>query len=177
MANKKKPSEKQAFLAEQRKAKRKESEKAKRKKHRTKKTVTAIVCCAAAAAVVAGGTTWFVREKPMTQLLSAGKTAHYKLNAAEVSFYAWQIYNGYITSNSESGSSNVPDTSKSLSDQNYDNDTTWEAYFTDAAESMLRTFWRSARRRMRKITRRRKISLLWWRLRKNRLISAPCQIR
>ena len=113
MANKKKPSEKQAFLAEQRKAKRKESEKAKRKKHRTKKTVTAIVCCAAAVAVVAGGTTWFVREKPMTQLLSAGKTAHYKLNAAEVSFYAWQIYNGYITSNSESGSSKVPDTSKS----------------------------------------------------------------
>lgn len=134
MANKKKPSEKQAFLAEQRKAKRKESEKAKRKKHRTKKTVTAIVCCAAAVAVVAGGTTWFVREKPMTQLLSAGKTAHYKLNAAEVSFYAWQIYNGYITSNSESGSSNVPDTSKPLADQNYDNDTTWEAYFTDAAE-------------------------------------------
>ena len=171
MANKKKPSEKQAFLAEQRKAKRKESEKAKRKKHRTKKTVTAIVCCAAAVAVVAGGTTWFVREKPMTQLLSAGKTAHYKLNAAEVSFYAWQIYNGYITSNSESGSSNVPDTSKSLSDQNYDNISQM------LRKSMLRTFWRSARRRMRKITRRRKISLLWWHLRKNRLISAPCQIR
>lgn len=72
--------------------------------------------------------------KPMTQMIPVEKTEHYSVNAAEVSFYAWQIYNSYINSSTGSDSANLPDTEKPLADQNYDNDTTWEAYFTDAAQ-------------------------------------------
>ncbi|WP_288595979.1 hypothetical protein, partial [uncultured Ruminococcus sp.] len=134
MANKKKPSEKQEFLAQQRREQRRQTAKEEKKKHRKRKIVTTVVCCAAAVAVVAGGITWFVREKPLTQMIPVEKTEHYSVNAAEVSFYAWQIYNSYINSSTGSDSANLPDTEKPLADQNYDNDTTWEAYFTDAAQ-------------------------------------------
>lgn len=134
MANKKKPSEKQEFLAQQRREQRRKTAKEEKKKHHKRKIVTTVVCCAAAVAVVAGGITWFVREKPMTQMIPVEKTEHYSVNAAEVSFYAWQIYNSYINSSTGSDSANLPDTEKPLADQNYDNDTTWEAYFTDAAQ-------------------------------------------
>ena len=125
MANKKKPSEKQEFLAQQRREQRRKTAKEEKKKHHKRKIVTTVVCCAAAVAVVAGGITWFVREKPMTQMIPVEKTEHYSVNAAEVSFYAWQIYNSYINSSTGSDSANLPDTEKPLADQNYDNDTYW----------------------------------------------------
>ena len=131
---KKKPSEKQAFLAQQRKEQRKASAKAEKKKRRTRKTAITVISCAAAAAVVAGSVTWCVKAKPLTQLIPAEKTENYSLSAADISFYAWQIYNSYINSSSGSDSSNLPDTEKSLADQDYNDDTTWEAYFTEAAK-------------------------------------------
>ena len=145
MANKKKPSEKQEFLAQQRREQRRKTAKEEKKKHHKRKIVTTVVCCAAAVAVVAGGITWFVREKPMTQMIPVEKTEHYSVNAAEVSFYAWQIYNSYINSSTGSDSANLPDTEKPLADQNYDNDTTWEAYFTDAAQKYAENVLASGR--------------------------------
>ena len=131
MANKK-TSEKQKMLAEQRKAKRRESEKTERKKSRRKKGILAAAICVVSAAVIAGGCVWAVKTQPLTHMLPVEKTEHYSLNAAEISFYSWQIYQQYLNNNTSS-SDKKPDAETALSKQNYDNDTTWEAYFTDAA--------------------------------------------
>ena len=131
MANKK-TSEKQKMLAEQRKAKRREVEKTERKKNRRKKGILAAAICVVSAAVIAGGCVWAVKTQPLTHMLPVEKTEHYSLNAAEISFYSWQIYQQYLNNNTSS-SDKKPDAETALSKQNYDNDTTWEAYFTDAA--------------------------------------------
>ncbi|WP_295219501.1 peptidylprolyl isomerase [Ruminococcus sp.] len=131
MAKKKKPSEKQAFLAKQRKEQRQAvSRAAKKKKHRKKLIITTI-SCAAAAGLIIGGTVWAVKTKPLRHYIPVEKTEHYSLNAAEISFYSWQIYQSYLENSS--GSTDTFDTNKPLSEQDYDEDTTWEEYFTDAA--------------------------------------------
>ncbi len=63
-------------------------------------------------------------------LFTVEKTEHYSLNAAEVSFYSWQIYQQYISSASDSTA--VPDTDTPLSEQEYSSDMTWEEFFADA---------------------------------------------
>ena len=98
MANKK-TSEKQKMLAEQRKAKRREGEKTERKKSRRKKGILAAAICVVSAAVIAGGCVWAVKTQPLTHMLPVEKTEHYSLNAAEMSFYSWQIYQQYLNNN------------------------------------------------------------------------------
>lgn len=97
----------------------------------------------------------------MTQMIPVEKTEHYSVNAAEVSFYAWQIYNSYINSSTGSDSANLPDTEKPLADQNYDNDTTWEAYFTDAAQKYAENVLTYCEAADKEITNFRRISPLW----------------
>lgn len=132
MAKKKRASEKQAFLAKKRKEQRQAASKAAKKKRRCKKMVITTICCAAAVGVIASGIVWTVKTRPLLHLISVEKTEHYSLNAAEISFYAWQIYDNY-KNNSSVDASSLPDEDQPLSEQNYDDDTTWEEYFTDAA--------------------------------------------
>jgi len=131
MAKKRKQSEKQQRMANARCAERKAAAKAERKKQKHKKAVIWIVVCVLIVAIVTGAITWGVKTKPLTHLFSVEKTEHYSLSASELSFYAWQIYQQYLFSASDS--STVPDTDVSLAEQYYDSDTTWEKYFADAA--------------------------------------------
>lgn len=134
MAKKKKPSEKQAFLAKQRKEQRQAvSRAAKKKKHR-KKIIITTVSCAVAAGLMIGGTVWTEKTKPLIHFIPVEKTEHYSLNAAEISFFSWQIYQSYLENSAGSSSADLPDTEKPLSEQYYDEETTWEEYFTDAAQ-------------------------------------------
>lgn len=133
MANQKKKSEKQAYFAQQRKNQRKAAAKAARKKKRIKKIVITSVSCVAAAAIVAGGITWAVKTNPLMHFISVEKTENNSVSVAEMSFYAWQIYQRYMEQYSEEADS-APDTEKPLSQQDYDDDMTWEEYFTDAAK-------------------------------------------
>lgn len=132
MAKKKKPSEKQAFLAKQRKEQRQAVSKAAKKKRRRKKIIVTTISCAVAVGLITGGTVWAVKTKPLLHLIPVEKTEHYSLNAAELSFYSWQIYQSYLENSGSSAT--LPDTEKPLSEQDYDEETTWEEYFTDAAQ-------------------------------------------
>ena len=130
MAKKKKQSEKQQRMAEERHAQRKIAAKKERKKRRRKKIMLSVVCFAAAAAIIAGISIWAIKTSPQMHLLHVEKTDHYSLNAAEVSFYSWQIYQQYISTATDSSA--VPNTNTPLSEQDYDEETTWEDFFVDA---------------------------------------------
>ncbi len=126
----KKYSEKQEKMAQARKEQRREAIKAQRKKAKQKKIAVATISIAAAAAVIAGISVWAVRTSPLTHLIPVKKTEHYALNAAELSFYSWQIYQQYMQNVTDS--SVMPNADTPLSEQNYDGDTTWEEYFAQA---------------------------------------------
>ncbi len=132
MANQKKQSHKQEYFANQRKEKRKAAAKAERKKKHIRKIVVTSVSCAATAAVVVGAVAWTAIAKPWYQL-SVQKTEKESVSVAEMSFYAWQIYQRYMEQYSE-GAGSAPDTAKPLSQQDYDEDMTWQEYFADAAK-------------------------------------------
>lgn len=126
----KKLSEKQEKMAQQRKAQRKAAVKEAKKKKRRKKILITIVAIAAAAAVIAGATVWAVHTSPLAHLIPVKKTEHYSLNAAELTFYSWQIYQQYMQNVTDSSA--APSTDAPLSEQDYDSDTTWEEYFAQA---------------------------------------------
>lgn len=139
MASKKKKSEKQKYMEEKRRQQRKERDSLHRKKRKTRKKVITIVVSAAAIVIVAGAIVGTIVTKPLHHWIPIEETSGYSVNAAEVSFYAWQIYNAYVESASESTDTaaavNLPDTSKPLSEQYYTDNMTWEDYFVDAALS------------------------------------------
>lgn len=126
----KKLSEKQKQMAQKRKLERKAAAQAAKKKRRRKKILITTGICAAAAVLIAGTTVWTVKTSPLTHLILIKKTTNYSLNAAELTFYSWQIYQQYMQNATDSSS--APSTDTPLSEQNYDSDTTWEEYFAQA---------------------------------------------
>ncbi len=130
-------SEKQARRAQERKQQRRNDAKKARKKKQHKKALIIVIICVVAALIIAGVSTFFAVKRPLTHMISAQKTTHYQLTAAEVSFYAWQIYQEY----GDSAVSLGMDADKPLSDQDFDDTMTWEDYFIEAgveyAESLL----------------------------------------
>ncbi len=137
MAKTRKQSEKQNFFAAQRKEKRRAEAAAQKKKQKRKKAIKIGAISTAAVLLVAGCTTWVAVKKPLTHMLPVMKTEHYQITAAELSFFAWQIYNQYLENNSDSDT--LPDSTVALSDQMYDTDTTWEEYFLEAAQTYAKT--------------------------------------
>lgn len=128
----KKTSEKQTLMAKQRKEQRQAAAKITKKKKKTKKIIVTTVSCVAAVGIISGISVWAVRTHPLMHLIPVEHTEHYSVNAAELSFYSWQIYQRYMEN--DSSSTDLPDEDRSLANQNYDDDTTWEEYFTDAAK-------------------------------------------
>lgn len=129
----KKISEKQNYLKNKRKEEKRKNAKAERKKKKKKKIVITSVSCVAAIAIVSGAVVWGVKTKPFMHGISAEKTEHYKISPAEMSFYAWQIYQRFLEDYSENAGT-FPDSTKPLSEQSYDDKMTWEEYFADAAK-------------------------------------------
>lgn len=97
----------------------------------------------------------------MTQMIPVEKTEHYSVNAAEVSFYAWQIYNQLYNSSTGSDSANLPDTEKPLADQNYDNDTLGKPISPMRHKNTRKTYWRTVKRQTRKLRISGEYLLLW----------------
>ena len=137
MASKKKKSNKQEYMVQKRKEQRRAAANLERKKKKVRKIVITTVSCAAAAAILVGAVVATIKYKPMMHCISVVKTEGQTLNAAEISFYAWQIYNTYIETASSNTASTVsmPDEALPLSEQNYNDEMTWEAYFVDSALS------------------------------------------
>lgn len=129
----KKQSEYQRARQEEKRAARKKAAKADRRRRRRRKALLILLCCVLGAAAVVGISIWGYQTSPLMHLLRVIQTEHYSLNAAELSFYSWQIYQEYMDSADDS--TDTPDTSSPLSEQNYDDDTTWEEYFTSAGQN------------------------------------------
>lgn len=133
----KKQSEKQRLMAEKRKEEKRKIARAERKKQRIKKVIRIVVICVLIVAVVVGAIVVAYKTHPLMHWFTVEETEHYTLNGAEISFYAWQIYQNYMDSASDS--TTVPDTDVELSEQMYDDDMTWEEYFVESACSYAQT--------------------------------------
>ncbi len=131
----KKASEKQARMAQERKNQRQQEIRAARKKKKRRKVIRNVIICVIIVAIIAGASTFCAIARPLTHLFPALKTEHYSLNAAEISFFSWQIYQEYADTAESIGM----DTSIPLSEQNFSDDQTWEDYFVEAGREYAET--------------------------------------